>query len=202
MEDETPERDIFDDLLFPEEHSQSLEIDGIGNTVGDITQIGSQHIYNGPCYAGQPVQQQPPAAEIETKWSWKSPLTQARLAWLGLFVSIVPIASLYRLAKPVVSGSAFTESGGQSSVPVIWIVGLLVSLVVLLAIVTMWRIVRLRIHALSKHWMLPAATEVDGRFAIARLHVNARSAIRTCGFTTSPSTGPTTPTSTETPSER
>lgn len=168
MDDQPPDSDPFDELLLPDDKSQRVEIDGDGNSVGDVTQIGSQHIHNGPYYDGSPQQDSKPEAQIETKWSWSSPLTQARLAWLGLLFSILPIASLFKLIKPVVDGTAFVESASQPSAQYIWIVVLLIGLTALLAIGTMWRIVHLRIHALSNHWMLPAATEVDGRFAIAR----------------------------------
>lgn len=168
MDDQPRDRDPFGELLLPSNKSQRVEISGDGNSVGDVTQIGSQHVHNGPYYAGNPQQGSDTAAQIETKWSWSSPLTQARLAWLGLFFAILPFTSLYKLIVPVIDAAAFTQSGSQPSAQYVWVALLVVGFAALLAIGTMWRIVHLRIHALSNHWMLPAATEVDGRFAIAR----------------------------------
>lgn len=147
---------------------QNAEVSGDGNTFGDINQIGSQHNYNGPYYGGGSGRDEEPVPEVNKKWSWKSPLTQAGLAWLGLLIAIVPVTSFYKMIQFALKGPVIDASGKGSSVPTYWVVAFLIGTLALLAIGMMRRIVRKRVHGFSNHSLLPAATEIDGHFALAR----------------------------------
>lgn len=141
---------------------------GDRNHIDSINQIGQQHHYYGSAS-----DQSWPMPDITAKWSWKSPLTQARLAWAGVILAIIPIASAYNLIKPLLDGSALSAFGtsevqSNTNEQWFWIVALIVSGMLVLAIVSMWRVVRRRLHVFSPLPFLPVMSECDGHLALAK----------------------------------
>lgn len=150
------------------EISQHTEISGGHNQIDSINQIGAQNNFYGTGTRSDPEE-----LDFDAKWSWKSPLTQAVLGWVSVFLSIFSAASFYRLIRLALgsSGDAPALTAASSGV---WLALFACCLVALLLALAMWRIVRLRLHAFTPISFLPVATESEGHFAVAKYEGTCR----------------------------
>lgn len=144
------------------EVSQYTELSGDHNQIGSVNQIGAQHNYYGTSSEDGPVE-----LDFGAKWSWKSPFTQAILGWTSLFFSIFSAASFYKLFRSVLDSTG-TAIASPSTSYWVWFVLFVVCLATFALASTMWRIVRLRLHAFAPVSFLPVATESEGHFAVAK----------------------------------
>ncbi len=107
---------------------------GGGDVQGDIYQAGRDLIVNhSPDTA--------PIASYEAVPKWRSPITQALLSWLGLFVglmSLFPLLKIGQLAVDLFRSGPRQVSGGDGFIT--WPIVLLVLILVLIVVLSLRRV--------------------------------------------------------------
>lgn len=111
--------------------------------------------------------------QYTTKWSWKSPLTQASLTWIGTITGLLGLLQGYGLIAPLVLAivGGFKNPGRPPhAIPLMQplVFTFMATVVVFVLTLSMRRIVRHRLRTFGSWKLLPAAIAVDGRFALAR----------------------------------